>query len=143
MLGDIEGLSLLDSFAGSGAIAFEAISRGANNAVAIDSDKNANKTMKENSDHLGISDKIKVIQANAGGWSDNNPEQRFDLVVCDPPFDKLQPTVLNKLKKHVKDEGLFILSYPVSADVPVFESMKCIEHKKYGDAQLIFYKKDV
>lgn len=143
VLGDIEGLTLLDAFAGSGAIAFEAISRGAEDVVAIDSDKNAQKAMKENAASLEIEDKIKIIKANVSGWSENNPDITFDIVVCDPPFDRLQLPVIAKITGHIKDEGLLILAYPGSGDVPAFESLKLVERKNYGDAQLIFYKKEV
>jgi 16S rRNA (guanine966-N2)-methyltransferase len=47
-LGDIDGLSVLDAFAGSGALAFEAVSRGAGHAVAIDVDKSAQRAIAEN-----------------------------------------------------------------------------------------------
>lgn len=143
MLGDIEGLSVLDAFSGSGAIAFEALSRGGGRTVAIDNDKNAQRALKENAKDLQLEDKVKIINANVGGWSDNNPGEKFDLVFCDPPYDKLQLGVIGKLVRHVSDSGLLILSYPGSADTPVFESLKAVEIKNYGDAQLIFYEKDV
>ncbi len=51
---------------------------------------------------LGLAKQVKVVRANASGWSDNNPEARFDLVIVDPPYDDVQPALLHKLARHVK-----------------------------------------
>src|SRR5579883_2683533 len=72
MLGDISGLTVFDAFAGSGALSFEAISRGAKSAVAVDIDKSAHKTILKNAKQLGVPAQLKAIRANASGWSDNN-----------------------------------------------------------------------
>ncbi|HEX5798426.1 MAG TPA: RsmD family RNA methyltransferase [Candidatus Saccharimonadales bacterium] len=140
-LGDISGLTVLDAFAGSGALCFEAISRGAKNAVAIDIDKNAVDTIKRNSKSLGTSDKLKVTRANASGWSDNNGNTVFDLVFIAPPYDDLQPSLVIKLAKHLKDSGIFVLDWPGNEPVLDVEGLEVVKQKNYGDAQLVFYKK--
>jgi 16S rRNA (guanine966-N2)-methyltransferase len=140
MLGDIDGLTVLDAFAGSGALAFEAVSRGASVALAIDSDKNAKATMDRNVRKLQLSDQIKVIQANASGWSDNNPQQRFDVVLCDPPYDHTQLSLLQKITAHLKPHGILVLSWPGKSEAPMLEPLSIIARKQYGDAQLIFYR---
>src|SRR5688500_6254990 len=71
-LGDIEGLTVLDAFAGSGALSFEAISRGAVSATAIDIDKAAYEAIQANVESLGLEDKVTVLRKNIGGWSRNN-----------------------------------------------------------------------
>src|SRR5665213_172068 len=63
-LGDIDDLTILDAFAGSGALSFEAISRGAASAVAVDIDKNAYQSIQENIVSLNLKDKVKAIRAN-------------------------------------------------------------------------------
>src|ERR1039458_7477259 len=63
VLGDIKGLTVLDAFAGSGALAIEAISRGAKRAVAIEVDKGAHTVITENIKALGIEDRIKAVRA--------------------------------------------------------------------------------
>ena len=68
-LGDIKGLTVLDAFAGSGALSFEAISRGAKNAIAIDIDRSAITSVVKSAKELGVEDKIKTVRANASGWS--------------------------------------------------------------------------
>jgi 16S rRNA (guanine966-N2)-methyltransferase len=89
-LGDLSDLSVLDAFAGSGALSFEAISRGASSAVAVDIDKSAYQAMQESISALGLEDKIKAIRANVSGWSDNNSDALFDIVIAAPPYDDLQ-----------------------------------------------------
>ncbi len=141
ILGDIEGLSVLDAFAGSGALSFEAISRGAKHATAIDIDKNAHKTAISNVRELGIGDRIKITQANVSGWSDNNPKAKFDLVFVAPPYDDIQPRIVEKLTKHMALKGLFILDWPGKVESPALNGLKIVEQKDYGDAQLVFYRR--
>src|ERR1700683_4883439 len=68
MLGDIEGLNILDAFSGSGAIAFEAISRGAASVTLIESDHLAQRSIALNIDKLGLSESASLIRANANSW---------------------------------------------------------------------------
>lgn len=140
-LGDISGLSLLDAFAGSGAISIEAYSRGARNIIAIDIDKNASSTIKNNLQALNIKDGIKTVRANASSWSDNNPYKIFDIVIAAPPYGSLQAELLQKLIRHVRPKGLYVLDWPGKMEAPQLDGLVLEKHKKYGDAQLVFYRK--
>jgi 16S rRNA (guanine966-N2)-methyltransferase len=139
-LGDIEGLSMLDGFAGSGALSFEAISRGALAVTAIDIDKKAFEAIKQSARELDIENFIKVIRASAGSWSDNNADAQFDIVIAAPPYDDLQPQLVAKLTRHVKPSGVFVLDWPGKQTALTFEGFEQITAKNYGDAQLIFYR---
>lgn len=139
VLGDIEGMTLFDAFAGSGALAFEAISRGAKSAVATDVTKEAHETMKRNVLALDIEKQVKVVRANVSGWSDNNPRAVFDIVIADPPYDDIQIAILEKLAKHVKRNGLYVLSLP-PGNSPHLPKMTQLLVKDYGDAQLQIYR---
>ncbi|HET9721748.1 MAG TPA: RsmD family RNA methyltransferase [Candidatus Saccharimonadales bacterium] len=141
MLGDIDGLTFLDAFAGSGALAFEAVSRGAAFFRAIDSDKSAHRTLAENIKQLNLTDKIKATRANSSGWSDNNPDELFDIVFLAPPYDELQENLLYKLSRHVKSGGLLVLDWPGKLEPLAFKSFDTVADKSYGDAQLVFYRK--
>jgi 16S rRNA (guanine966-N2)-methyltransferase len=141
VLGDLDELTVLDAFAGSGALAFEAISHGASRVTAIDIDKRANKIIIENARKLGIESKVKVIRASAGAWSDKNPNATFDLVFAAPPYDDLQENILQKLVKHVKAQGVYVLDWPGKLPIPEFEGLEFIKDKDYGDARLVFYRK--
>jgi len=141
-LGDIEGLTFLDAFAGSGALAFEAASRGAVEVTAIEKDRAAHGVIDQNTDELGLAGKVHAVRANSGGWSIHNMEREFDVVILAPPYGDLQETLLATLaKRHVKKDGLLVLDWPGKLEAPVFESLKQIAEKNYGDAQLIFYRK--
>jgi 16S rRNA (guanine966-N2)-methyltransferase len=142
VLGDISGLSFLDAFAGSGALAFEAISRGAKSVVAIDKDRSAHKILEENIKELRLSKAVHASKANTGGWSIHNMEKKFDIVLLDPPYEELQTNLLERLtKRHVKKGGLAVLSFPGHTKAPIFEGMEEAAGKDYGDAQLVFYRK--
>jgi len=142
VLGDIEGLTFLDAFAGSGALAFEAASRGARSVIAIDKDSSAHKIIDQNVKDLQLQKLVHVSKANAGGWSIHNMEKKFDVVILDPPYEELQSDLMERMvKRHVKKGGLAILSYPGHAKPPSFESTEVAAAKDYGDAQLVFYRK--
>lgn len=138
-LGDIEGLTLLDAFGGSGAISFEAISRGAATALAVDVSKEAHRAMQKNAETLGVGKFFKAILANVSSWSANNPEKQFDLVVADSPYDKVSEIILNMLSIHVKPGGLYILSLPKSCEFAP-EGFKLLSKKTYDQATVGFYR---
>jgi 16S rRNA (guanine966-N2)-methyltransferase len=140
-LGDIEGLSVLDTFAGSGALSFEAISRGAIEATAIDNDKKAYDAIVLNMEKLGVEQQIKATRANVASWSDNNPDKTFDLVFVAPPYDNLQLNTVQKMTRHVSKGGLLVLDWPGKLEPPNLEGIKIKHSKNYGDAQLAFYRK--
>ena len=142
VLGDIGGLDVLDAFAGSGALSFEAISRGAASALAIENDKPAQRAISENVAALGLEPIVTLVSANCGSWSDNNLGRLFGLVLADPPYDKLQPHILSKLARHLQPEGLYVLSWPGGVAPPDVEGCHQVAQKVYGDAQLIFYRRD-
>jgi 16S rRNA (guanine966-N2)-methyltransferase len=141
-LGDIEGLTVLDAFAGSGALSFEAASRGAKNVIAIEKDTSAYKTIDKNVKDLKMDRLVHITKANIGGWSMHNMEKQFDIVMFDPPYDDINPTLLQKLiNRHIKKGGLAVLSYPGKEPILKFEHMEVVADKNYGDSQLVFYRK--
>lgn len=140
-LGDISGYTVLDAFGGSGALAFEAISRGAASAVVCERDKRAQRIIAENIQTLGLEAQVKLIKASSGAWSDNNPDAQFDLLLCDPPYHDLQLSTVSKLTQHVKYNGLMVLSYPGRESAPTVNGVVVVDNKSYGDAALAYYRK--
>ena len=141
-LGDIEGKTVLDAFSGSGALAFEAISRGAESAVLIERDKRAQRIITENIKTLGLENKVKLIRANVNSWSDTSQDEQFDLVLCDPPYQDMQLSTVSKLISHVKPNGLMVLSYPGRESAPTVNGVVVVDKSKsYGDAALAYYRK--
>jgi len=141
VLGDIESLTFLDAFAGSGALAFEAASRGAKSVIAIDRDTSAHRTIEQNVKDLRLQKIVHVTKANAGGWSIHNQEKTFDIVLLAPPYDELQEQLLKTLaKRHSKPGGLVVLDWPGKTEIPEFSKTEVAVVKDYGDAQLVFYR---
>lgn len=142
ILGDIDGLTFLDAFAGSGALSIEAISRGAKHVVAIDQDRAAHTTLDKNIIEHHLQKQIDAVRANTGGWSIHNMEKKFDILLLDPPFDDLQENLLaTMIKRHIKKGGLAVLSCPGKYAAPEFDKTEIITEKSYGDAKLVFYRK--
>ncbi len=141
-LGDISDMSVLDAFGGSGALAFEAVSRGAASALILERDKKAGRTIEENIASLDLIDQVRLIKTSASSWSDNNAEQQFDLVLCDPPYHDMQLSTVSKLFSLVKPNGLMVLSYPGRESAPTVNGVVVVDKSKsYGDAALAYYRK--
>jgi 16S rRNA (guanine966-N2)-methyltransferase len=138
-LGDLGGLSVLDAFAGSGALSFEAASRGAVHVMATEVDKTAQRTIARNIQELGLNSRVKLIQASSGAWL-RTSDQRFDIILCDPPYDKPQPELLARLAQRVRPGGLIVFSLPPGMEAALPATFKQISRKDYGDSQLIFYR---
>ena len=85
LMHDIPGTSCLDVFAGSGALGFEAISRGASSVVFLDMAAEAVKALRDNADRLSASEAM-IYQDDALRFL-RHTERRFDIIFLDPPFD--------------------------------------------------------
>ncbi len=138
-LGDIDGLSFLDVCSGSGAISFEAISRGAKSVVAIESNKKAQGDISLNIKKLDLGDKIKLISANFYSWQQYNYD-KFNIVIIDPPYNDSQLYQIAYLETKLETDGILILSLPPDSDLPEFNNLKLLSEKEYGDSKLVFYK---
>jgi 16S rRNA (guanine966-N2)-methyltransferase len=139
-LGDIGGMSILDAYAGSGALSLEAASRGAGSVLAIDNDQRAVRCVRENVQALGVSGAIRVTQAPVYTWSRNNPERLFDIVLADPPYDDIHPQHISQLALHLRAGGLLVLSWPSTQQLPELGAMELVRDKSYAQARLAFYR---
>lgn len=141
-LGDIEGLTVLDAYGGSGALAIEAVSRGAKHVVTVDIDKNAHATMTGNVESLKLEDRIQAVRARIVAWLYRNAAARFDLILADPPYNDIHDKTLEKLAVRLKPEGVIVYSLPPNDrfKLPADKYEKLAE-KSYGDATLVFYRK--
>lgn len=139
-LGDINGLTVLDVFAGSGALGFEAVSRGAAYVVAIDNDQAAARTISENVRELGLQKQVKSVKATVLAWL-STTEEVFDIVVCDPPYDDIQEASILGALKRVKQGGVAILSLPPNTPIAIPAWLELLQEKSYGDATLAFYRR--
>ena len=82
-LGSFEDLRVADLFAGSGALGFEALSRGAASATFVESDAGAAAAIRRNAERLGASERARIIAGSALTLPRSEP---FDLIFADPPY---------------------------------------------------------
>jgi 16S rRNA (guanine966-N2)-methyltransferase len=139
-LGDITGKSILDAFAGSGALSFEALSRGATSAILIERDRRAQQVIEKNINALHLTNRAKLIKATAQAWSERNLDTQFDLIFCDPPYNKMQLSTVSALIRHLKPKGLMVLSYPGRESAPTVDGVVVVDNLLHGDAALAFYR---
>lgn len=141
ILHNVEGKTVLDAFAGSGAIAIEAVSRGAKFAWAIEKSPKVYRTLKDNVEMLHLEDEVKATRANVSSFIDNNEDLEFDLIVCDPPYNDLNLTLIEKVSTLLADDGIFVLSQFSDIEPQDLKGLDITSSHEYGNATLIFYKK--
>ncbi|HUW41540.1 MAG TPA: 16S rRNA (guanine(966)-N(2))-methyltransferase RsmD [Rectinemataceae bacterium] len=142
VLGDLAGLSFLDLFAGTGILALEAASRGADPVVCVEKDR----------------DKFPVLLRNAGIAEErieckSMPAERFllrnrapfDIVFCDPPFPyRYRGEILRSLAEgpSLKPGGLALMHYPAESPPSLdSEALKIEDERNYGRSHVRFYRK--
>lgn len=85
--GGFEGAVVLDAFAGSGALGFEALSRGAQAAVLVEADARAFRTLEANAQTLGLArPRVSLVRGDVLARPPRRAAQPFDLVLLDPPY---------------------------------------------------------
>jgi 16S rRNA (guanine966-N2)-methyltransferase len=139
-----DNLYVLDAFAGSGAMGFEALSRGAHYLVSIDQSPEAYLVLKANQKKLKIPDvKIKILQKNVlFSFFD---DIIFDLVFLDPPYKEnslYQKTIDHLImKKIVKKETLFCIETLKNIDLHLKGNI--LFERVYGQSKIIFLNHDL
>lgn len=98
-LGPLHGAVVLDLYAGSGALAIEALSRGAARAVCVEHDPKALGVIQRNLDTAGLAGKAVVVRADATRFCRLPQGGPFDLVLLDPPYDTPQDALYARLEE--------------------------------------------
>ncbi len=141
ILGDISDLSVLDLFAGSGALAIEALSRDADSAVLVDkAPALANRNIAE----LGLERRCEVIRGDAIRYLERAVErkERFGLVLCDPPYrlaDPLEPELAQLLPPLLPRFGRLVVES--SARRPLAIDLPLTAEREIGEALIRIYSK--
>lgn len=118
-----DGLTVLDLFAGTGALAFEALSRGATRAVLVDSGKEAHHLIRKNAEALDMSQQIELLKEPMPRALEvlGHRKQRFELVFSDPPY-KLEAgkEVLEGLDANdlVAENGMVVIEHAKQEVLP-------------------------
>ncbi len=135
-LGAFEGASVLDLFAGSGALGLESLSRGAVWCTFVEGDRKVVWTLKENIASLGLEQVTEVIVAKytAGLSVVERKGRRYDVVFLDPPYhmtEQVLERVTPRLEALVNPGGLVVVETRKSGGlVPGWESVFA---RTYGD----------
>ena len=142
LIGPVEGMAVLDLFAGSGAMGLEALSRGASSAVFVESEREAQRTIERNLEKLGLKgaqilkhDAKRALAAEAAAG------RRYDLVLVDPPYrmlDSLLPTFSTYLPSLLAEDGIVVVESPASEQpqLPLPERTS----RKYGSVRLTVFE---
>jgi 16S rRNA (guanine966-N2)-methyltransferase len=130
ILGEIDGARVLDLYCGTGALAIEAISRGAESAALVDT----NPTVaRRNVDALGVADRCTIVRADALRHL-RRERGRFDLVFCDPPYrlaDRLEPHFTRLIPERLTKGGRVIVES--DARRPLDLGLPLQAERRYGD----------
>lgn len=94
---NIGGAWVLDLYAGSGALAFEALSRGAARATLVDRDRKAIEAIKTNARTLGVEDSVSIRQLDAYAFLERPGDETFNLIFADPPYEEKELAKLEQL----------------------------------------------
>lgn len=140
---EIEGRRVLDLFAGSGQLGIEALSRGAKEAVFVDSDKNAIKTVKENLTKTRLGDNAAVLQTDSVAFL-GMTDKIFDIAFLDPPYlTGLLQKALSRLDGHMASGGIAICEHPCTEALPDEQGgLKKQKEYKYGKIAVTIYRKE-
>ncbi|MGN0106914.1 MAG: 16S rRNA (guanine(966)-N(2))-methyltransferase RsmD [Hominilimicola sp.] len=133
----------LDMFAGSGALSFEAISRGAKRAVCIDSDKRSIDIIKKNALSLGFMEDCDILNMSCFDYIEET-EEKFDIVFLDPPYNKnfVEPVLDALIRNDVLNEdGIIVLESDGTDFHGEFEGIEVYRQRKYGRTYITIYKK--
>jgi 16S rRNA (guanine966-N2)-methyltransferase len=137
---DIEGLHVLDLFAGTGSISYEFFSRGCEIVTAIDIDSRCVAFINRTAGEMNAKN-LEAVREDVFQFL-KHPFGNYDLVYADPPYDMqgidtLPGLVLNS--NILKEEGFFILEHSRNHDFSTYLGFD--QHRKYGNVNFSFFRK--
>jgi 16S rRNA (guanine966-N2)-methyltransferase len=137
LIGPVDDADVLDLFAGSGAMGLEALSRGAARATFVESDRDAARVINANLDKLrlhGTVLQLDVVRAL------QQERLRYDLVLCDPPYDFDRSRLVPHLAKLLTDDGLLVWETSSRGDPPQVPGLEERTTRAYGSARLTLFE---
>jgi 16S rRNA (guanine966-N2)-methyltransferase len=137
MLGSVEGARVLDLFAGSGALGIESLSRGATEAILVDTRPAA---ARRNVESLELADRAEVIRSDVAGFLRRVDPGSFDLVLCDPPYrlaDRLAGDLVHLIPRALAEGGRTIIES--SPETPIDLDLPLLTERSYGDTMIKIY----
>jgi 16S rRNA (guanine966-N2)-methyltransferase len=142
----LPGARVLDLFAGSGAIGFEALSRGAAHATFVERDAQAIVALRRNTDALGVRARTRVVRGEVARELRRlaGTGERFDVVFLDPPYevDLVRVTLGHLGDGLVTDAGAIVVAQHFTKQPPP-ETIGCltmIRTRRFGETTLSFFR---
>ena len=137
----IEGSKILDLFSGVGSFGLECLSRGALNAVFIESYKEVLDILKKNIENLNYVNSSTIIEQDIYDSLDFKTLKKFDIIFIDAPYkEKRVDMLLQKIfdAKILNDKSIIIIHRHKKENENFIDSFNIIEEKIYGISKVIF-----
>ena len=138
---DLEGRRVLDLFGGSGQLGIEALSRGAREAVFVDSSRSSVQLIRENLKRCGLEGR--VLQTDALSYLSRG--EKFDVIIIDPPYDGgLYSTVLERINAvdNLTEGGIIVCEARAGTELPdMIAPYRRERERRYGSVKLCIYSK--
>lgn len=144
---DLPGCNFLDLFSGSGQIAIEALSRGANKAVLVENDKNAAGIIQANLEKTGFAEQASLIKQDVFvALQTLEYKDKFDFIFMDPPYNQeLEKRVLEYLTMSslVDSDTMIIFEASLETDISYLDQLgyDLIKDKRYKTNKHIFVQR--
>lgn len=138
-----QGARVLDLFAGTGALGFEALSRGAGFALLVDDGMEARGLIRENQMALGLAGFSRIFRRDATKLGPITGMAPFGLVFCDPPYRKgLGEKALASARGGgwLKQDALVVLEEASDAEIGLPEGFEELERRAYGETQVVILR---
>jgi 16S rRNA (guanine(966)-N(2))-methyltransferase RsmD len=139
----VEGARVLDLFAGSGALGFEALSRGATFALFVEEAASARAAIRENVEALGLTGQTKIFRRDALSLGPMPPSAGgpFNLVFCDPPYGKnlAAPAIQSAHQGGwLAPEGLCVIETGTADALGLSAAFTLVDTRIYGETKVRF-----
>lgn len=131
---NLPNATVLDAYAGSGALGIEALSRGAKEVIFVEKNTQAAKVIRQNLVTLGLDGEIIT-----GDILNFHTDAKFDVILADPPYDKFEVAGVEHLLQFLNNGGILVLSHPDGA--PKLPGVELLKTRKYAAAHLSVYAK--
>ena len=140
--GGFEGTRVLDLFAGTGAMAIEALSRGAEHATLVERDRQAVRSIEASLEVLGVAARARVLALDLSSPRATSViEGSFDRVLIDPPYAEVEsvPPLLEALADagRIEAGALIVLEHPSTTELALGARFEPLTRKRYGDTSVL------
>ncbi|MCZ7658637.1 MAG: 16S rRNA (guanine(966)-N(2))-methyltransferase RsmD [Xanthobacteraceae bacterium] len=139
----VTGARVLDLFAGTGALALEAISRGAAFALFVDDGAEARALIRQNVEALGLGGVTRIFRRDATRLGAAHPLAPFGLVFCDPPYGRglaEQALAAARAGGWLAPDALVVVEEAADAGFAAPEGFAELERRRYDDTELVFLR---